>query len=94
MIAELPDDGRLTATWEAERKRAILHQAIAELRDQSKLNETTIHAFELYVVQARPAAEVARDLGLTPHDVYMAKSHVAARLREILARLEPVFDDG
>jgi len=94
VIAELPDDNRLTAVWEVERKRAILRQAIAELRDQSKLNEKAIHAFERYVVQERPAAEVARDLGLTPHDVYMAKRNVAKRLRTILARMEALFDDG
>ncbi len=93
-IIELPDDDRLTAEWEAEQKRAILHQAIAELRDQSKLNEKTIRAFELYAIQERRADDVAQQLGLTTHDVYMAKRNVAKRLRTVLARMEALFDDG
>ena len=47
-IIELPDEDSLTADWEAERKRAILLQAVAELREQTKLNAKTILAFELY----------------------------------------------
>lgn len=93
-IMELPDNSRLTADWEAERKRAILHQAIAELREQTKLNEKTVCAFELYAIQGQRAAEVAQQLGLTTHDVYMAKRNVAKRLRRILAQMETLFDDG
>ena len=40
------------------------------------------------------AADVAQQLGLTIHDVYMAKRNVAKRLRTILARMETLFDDG
>ena len=93
-IIELPDDDRLTADWEAERKRAILHQAIAELREQTKLNEKTIRAFELYAIQEQRADDVAQQLGLTTHDVYMAKRNVAQRLRTVLAQMEALFDDG
>ncbi len=84
----------LTALWEAERKRTILEQAISELRGQSKITEKTLRAFEQYVVQERPVDEVARALGLTPHDVYKAKHRVTDRLREIVGRLDRLFDDG
>ena len=93
-LLHIPDDDHLTQIWETQRRRAVLLQAVTELREESKLNERTIRAFEFYVIHERPAAEVARDLGLTRHDVYVAKSNVARRLREILGRLEELFDDG
>jgi len=80
--------------WDAERRRVLLQQAIGELREQSRMNERTIQAFELYAVAGRPVEEVAAALALTPHDVYMAKSNVAQRLTGILQRLEELFDDG
>ena len=90
----LPEDDQLAELWEAERRRMLLRQALAELREQTKTNEKTIRAFELYAIHEQPVADVACELGLTTHDVYVAKSNVAARLREILTRLEQVFDDG
>ncbi|MBI4718762.1 MAG: sigma-70 family RNA polymerase sigma factor [Planctomycetes bacterium] len=93
-MVDLASAEQLNAIWDAERRRTLLWQAIGELRDQTRLTERTIRAFELYVLHERPAEEVARDLGLTPHDVYMAKNRVAERLRETLARLEEIFDDG
>lgn len=93
-LISLPDDAALTQFWEAQRRRILLEQAIAELREQTRLNEKTIRAFEMYVIDERPGAEVARELGITPNDVYVAKRNVATRLREILTRLDHVFDDG
>jgi len=94
VLVHLPADEELTALWDAQRNQAILEQAIAEVREESKLNERTLRAFESYVIQERPAAEVASELGLTTHDVYKAKHRVTDRLREIVARLDLLFDDG
>ena len=49
---------------------------------------------EREVMEEAPAAEVARELGISAQDVYMAKNRVAERLRGILARLDELFDDG
>lgn len=93
-IADLPDDNQLTAIWDREHRGAILRQAVAELRDSTRLNDRTIRAFELYALKQQPAEQVARGLGLTLHDVYMAKNRVAERLRAILTRLDEfVYDD-
>ncbi len=45
-------------------------------------NQTTWDAFEQFAVEWRPAAEVARELGLTVNAVVKAKARVLNRLRE------------
>lgn len=93
-IVDLPAESELDQLWEAERRQVLLRQALGELRTQTRLTERTLLAFEEYVIRGRPVGEVARELGLTDHDVYMAKNRVADRLRETLQRLDDLFDDG
>lgn len=93
-LAEVVDEQELTAAWDAEHRQAIVRRALAELRASTRTGENTIIAFERFVLEQRPAADVAAELGLTPGDVYMAKNRVAERLREIVTRLEALYDDG
>lgn len=93
-MIDLPADDELNQLWESERRRVLLTQAIEELRSQSKLSEKTMLAFEQYALRDRPVDEVAAELNLTRHDVYMAKNRVAEKLRDILSRLEDIFDDS
>jgi len=46
--------------------------------------EVTRRAFLLTVVEGRPPADVARELGLTVNAVYVAKSHILRRIRDEL----------
>lgn len=94
VLAETADETQINAVWEIERRVALLRQAVAELREQTRLNEKTIRAFELYVLEGRSPEAVAAELGMAVHDVYMAKNRIAERLRQILKRLENLFDDG
>ncbi len=80
--------------WDEEYRRAILHQAFQELRQSTRTSDTTLAAFEMFVLLEQPAAAVARSIGLTPHDVYMAKQRVTRRLREIVDRLDGIYSDG
>ena len=93
-LAELEDSAPLEDAWDQERKMTLLRQALVELKAQSRTSEKTLRAFELYVIKHRPAQDVAEDLGMTPRDVYMAKNRVAERLRDIVTRLDGLFDDG
>lgn len=93
-LIDLANSRGLIEIWETQRREHILRTALGELRESTRLEERTIHAFELLVVRDMPAAAVARQLGVTTHDVYQAKSRVAQRLREILTSLESCFDDG
>jgi RNA polymerase sigma-70 factor (ECF subfamily) len=49
---------------------------------RSDFNQATWDAFQQFAVEGRPAAEVARELGLTVNAVVKAKSRVLNRLRE------------
>ncbi len=91
--ADLDDDQRLTQIWEDERRRVLLREAMQQLREATKTNDKTIRAFELLVFNQLTPADVARQLQITPQDVYRAKNRVAQRLQEILDQLEQAYDD-
>ena len=93
IISGVPEQRTLDAIWDTERRQAILRQAIDELRAESKTSEKTIRTFEMLTFHRRPAAAVAEELGMTLNDVYQAKNRVAGRLREIVARLEALYDE-
>ena len=54
---------------------------------QAEFRPTTWKACWEHVVAGRAAAEVAAQLGITVNAVYLAKSHVLARLRQEMAGL-------
>jgi RNA polymerase sigma-70 factor (ECF subfamily) len=67
---------------EEEYRQALVARALALM--QSEFQPTTWRACWEFVVRARPAAEVAAELGLSVNAVYVAKSRVLRRLREQL----------
>ena len=87
-IEDQPDDDHLEELWEAEWRRAILREALRQLRSGSYQEEKTLQAFEALALQGRPVAEVAAELDMTTNAVYVAKFRTMERLREVLARLE------
>jgi RNA polymerase sigma-70 factor (ECF subfamily) len=91
-LPTVPEAAELETHWMAERRRVLLQQAMRELQARSRVEPKTMRAFELHVVREMPAAEVAEELGMSRHDVYLAKSRVTARLRDILGELERAFD--
>ncbi len=93
-INDLPAESQLTKVWEAEHRRVIVQRALADLHSHTRLAVRTIRAFERLVIDERPAAEVAAELGITPADVYVAKHRVAKHLRRIVTRLQALYDEG
>ncbi len=91
-VVDLEDDGALSSLWDQERRAAILQLAMEELRSSTRTSDKTIQAFDMLTVRQLPPAAVAEALGMTVHDVYLAKSRVAQRLREIIERVEVAFD--
>lgn len=86
-LVDLADEAALTRTWEEERERSILEQAIAILRTTSRADPETLRAFELFALRAVPATEVASQCGMSVDAVYVVKNRMTRRLREIVAEL-------
>jgi RNA polymerase sigma-70 factor (ECF subfamily) len=81
--AEVPDPAEDFA--DAEFCRAVAVRALRLMR--AEFGEVTWRACWEQVVHDRPAAEVARELGVTVNVAYLARSRVLARLRQELAGL-------
>ncbi len=92
-VHALPDDAMLTQAWEEEHRAHVLRIAMQKLRDSSKTSDQSLEVFDLLVVRGIPVAEVAERLRVTAHDVYQAKSRVAARLRVILDEIESAYGE-
>jgi RNA polymerase sigma-70 factor, ECF subfamily len=69
-----------------EEYRYYVTRRIMELM-QAEFQPATWKAFCEYVINQRPAADVAAELGLTENAVYLAKGRVLRRLREELKGL-------
>ncbi|HZZ80248.1 MAG TPA: sigma-70 family RNA polymerase sigma factor, partial [Gemmataceae bacterium] len=70
---------------EAEYRAYLVGRALALMQDE--FQPATWKACWEFVVNSRPAADVAAELGLSINAVYLAKSRVLRRLREELAGL-------
>jgi len=80
------DDSLLECAWQNEWQVHLLSQAINLLRSQ--LEPATFQAFELHVINERPAKEVATFLGISIGMVYVAKSRAVKKLRTIIQELQ------
>jgi RNA polymerase sigma-70 factor (ECF subfamily) len=81
----LPGPDELEAVWESEYRQHVVARALCVMR--ADFQETTWKACWEMVVNGRPAADVAADLGITVGAVYAAKVRVLNRLREELQGL-------
>lgn len=73
-----PEDGE--DAWEMEYQRRLASQAMERVKGE--FQENTWRAFWLTAVEGVPAAEVAKQVGISPGATYVAKSRVLARLKE------------
>lgn len=91
-IADLPDEHRLTQIWDAQCRESVLRNALKSLREDGETAPATIAAFDLYVIEGRPPAEVAETLGLSVRAVYLAKHRCLQRLKGIIAALTAAYE--
>ena len=80
LLDQQPDGVDGEETWELEYQRRLA--ALAMERIQGEFQEKTWRAFWLSAVDGLAAAEVAKQVGLSPGAIYVAKSRVLARLKE------------
>jgi RNA polymerase sigma-70 factor (ECF subfamily) len=82
---DLADPNPPDPFWEADYRRHLFARALTLMR--AEFEPTTWQACLGCVVHGKPAAVVARELGLSPAAVHVAKSRVLRRLRQDLAGL-------
>ena len=80
-----PESGDVVS--ETEYREFLVSRALEVM--QTEFQPTTWKACWEHVVAGRPAADVARELGITANAVYLAKSRVLRRLR---AELDGLLD--
>lgn len=71
--------------WEKEWDHAHLIHLVVTLR--TNFARHTLQAFSLYVLQERPVREIGQALGMTPNQIYVAKSRVTRFIRERFAHV-------
>jgi RNA polymerase sigma-70 factor (ECF subfamily) len=84
-LDELNDPHEMPDFAETEYREMLMRRALELM--QREFKPTTWKACWEQLVEGRPAADVARDLGLTVNAVYVARSRVLRRLREYLDQL-------
>jgi RNA polymerase sigma-70 factor (ECF subfamily) len=72
--------------WDQEYDRSVFNWAAERVR--GSFQDRTWQAFWRTAVEGHDPVAVARDLGLSPGSVYVAKSRVLSRLREQVQQLE------
>lgn len=77
-----PEHEPAAADWDADYARHVFHWAAAIVRGQ--VEEQTWQAFEMTAVDGRSGADVAATLGMTVGSIYLARSRVMSRLRELV----------
>ncbi len=75
-----PDDNDGSEVWEVEYQRRLA--AIAMERVKSEFQVNTWQAFWLTAVEGMAAGDAAKQVGMSPGAIYVAKSRVLARLKE------------
>lgn len=84
LAAQADPRAGLEENWELEYRRSQTAQAMEQVRPE--FSEKVWSAFWMTAVEARTAEESGRELGMSAGSVYVAKSRVLARLRQVVQR--------
>ncbi len=81
LLAELADPtSDLARQWDQDHDKHVFQKLLAIV--EGDFEPTTWQAFTRFAVEGQPAAQVARELGLTESAVVQAKFRILKRLRE------------
>lgn len=82
MMAEHPDEQE-TTQWDQDCRQRLFDWAAQQAR--AEFHDSTWKAFRMTAVENKPAKEAAEATGLSVGAVYIAKSRVLSRIRELVA---------
>jgi len=80
------DDRGIRRTWETEWRQMVLNRCLERVRRES--DPKAFNAFHLYAISGIPVEEVCKRLAISRNAVYIAKSRVLSRLRELRREFE------
>jgi RNA polymerase sigma-70 factor (ECF subfamily) len=85
-LDQLADDrSELSRLWDREHDQNVVNRLLRQIA--ADFEPRTWQAFSAFVMEGRPAAAVAADLGMSEGAVWTAKSHVLKRLRQVAREL-------
>jgi len=93
MLAETEAESRLEETWQREYHLNLVRWAAGQIRAEFK--PQTWDAFWRTAIEGETAETVAQELGLTLNALYIARSRVTFRMRELVQTVEegsPLFE--
>jgi RNA polymerase sigma-70 factor (ECF subfamily) len=80
IIAQLEDPAsEMSRLWDQEHDRFVMRRLLEML--QEEFEPKTWQAFQKFALENIPAADVAKELGITTNAVFIAKSRVLTRLK-------------
>lgn len=85
----VPDDYELTDVFDEEWEQQVLTECLREVRNQ--VDAPTFQAFELYAIENWPPEKVAKHLGISRNAVYISKSRVLSRLRDLQKEVSEIW---
>jgi RNA polymerase sigma-70 factor (ECF subfamily) len=75
------DENSVRCTWDTGWRNMVLERCLQQARRE--FDQKVFGAFELYALSQRPIEEVCQTLGMSRNAVYIAKSRVLSRLRQL-----------
>ncbi len=82
----IQDDKSIEQKWEMEWQEMVLEKC--QERVNEEFEPKVLEAFRLYAVSQIPVEEVSKRLDMSPNAVYISKSRVLSRLRELKQEFE------
>ncbi len=84
--ARIADSAEVESVWEDEWRVNLMKVALENVKRRVK--EEHYQMFDFYVVKEWPVAKVARTLGVSTGQIYLAKFRVGALIKKEIRRLE------
>jgi len=80
------DDHSIKQSWDAQWRKMVLTRCLEQARRE--FNPKVFEAFELYALKDKTVEEVAQKFKMSRNSVYIAKSRVLSRLRQLEQQFE------
>jgi len=86
----IEDENTVKHTWETEWRRMVLERCLQQARRE--FDSKVFRAFELYALSEQSVTEIGRILGMSQNAIYIAKSRVLSRLRQLVLEFDELSE--